>query len=76
MLASICEILKAEIERATAIDNSMIALARAILQSDSPLKKQYEEHWGKVTFSAQGAVPPLTAESLVRLGELIQRLKE
>lgn len=76
VLASICEILKAEITHTTAVDNAMIAVARAILESESELKDKYQEQWRQIVFSTQGAYPPQISAGLERLNQLIQQLKE
>ena len=75
ILAEICELLRVEIMRATAVDNSMVALARAILESESPLREKYAVHWDRIIGLAQGAVPPQTSDAFERLGALIEQLK-
>ncbi len=75
ILASICEILKAEITHTTAVDNAMIAVARAILESESDLKEKYREQWTRIISPTQGAYPPQMSAGLERLNELIQQLK-
>ena len=76
VLASICDILRSEMVYTNSVSNSMVALARAIVQGEPALAEKYREQWAQVTLSAQGSAPPHTSDALERLGELIQRLKE
>jgi hypothetical protein len=76
ILVSICELFKEQIAHTSAVDNSIIALARAILQSESLLRKPYEDNWAQIVTSAGGAVPPHSADVIRQLDEIIRRLKE
>lgn len=76
VLAAICEILRSEMVYTNSVNNSMIALARAILQGEPQLAEKYREQWAQVALSIQGAAPPHTSRALERLGEIIQRLKD
>ena len=74
VLASICEIIRAENRRAVGIDNALIALARAILEKEN-LWEKYRGEWEKTTFSGHEVVSRQTLDTLQRLDELIRRLK-
>jgi hypothetical protein len=75
ILASICEILKAEIVRATSVDTAMVALARTIVQADPKVRQNYDDQYTKA-LSIPGVADPQNSDSLARLSELIRRLKE
>jgi hypothetical protein len=73
-LASICEILLADIRFSLQINKSTNALARSILDEPT-LNQRYAKHWGQMLHESPEPVSPEALRRLEQLEQLIRQLR-
>jgi hypothetical protein len=76
VLASVCEILKAEINQSVETEKILVSVIKALAERDSEFYQKYSAHMETMNLVSSRGVRDTANDALLRLGRIIQRLKE